>query len=213
MSSPLESFKQVSEQLSKLSKSWSSGCWRGYTADWVIENEQLYLREVRSCEDGRVINSLVEKAINRKFVNGKMKADWVSGVYWGGRGERHWNAFSNELRFSFQNGTLVSTKQYIAPECSFYDQETLNKFIYSNTKWEDLPEETKSVSIDFETDQTGKLVHAEVRYSENTEFEKEALRVIRLVPCWKVFTYKGEVFGWRDIDITFSKENRNKSTR
>lgn len=213
VTSPLESFEELTEQLSKVSKTWSSGCWRRYTAEWIIENEQLYLTNVRSCEDGSLVNSLVEKAINRKFVNGKMKADWVTGSYWGGRGERHWSAFSNEVIFIFRNGALVSTKQYESPKCSFQDEDNLERFIYSNINWDNLPTGTKSVSIDFETDLNGKIVQAEVRHSDKSEFEKEALRVLKMVPCWKVYTHNGEVFGWQDFDITFSEDNRRKYAR
>ncbi|WP_242926973.1 hypothetical protein [Pontibacter vulgaris] len=211
--SPLESFDQIREELSKQSKWWSSGCWRGYIAEWVIENGQLYLTKVKSCEDGKIVNALIEKAIKRKFVGGKMKADWVSGVYWGGRGERFWNAFDKEVMFSFQGGFLESTIKHTSPNCSFQNKDTLYHFIYSNIDWEKMPSTREEVSIDFETNKEGKIIQAEVRLSNGTEFGKEALRVLKMVPCWKVYTVRGEVFGWRDIDLIFNEENRKKYQR
>ncbi len=158
VSSPLESFSQVSEKLFQLYQSGASGCWRQYTAEWVIADGQLYLTKVMSCENGKVVNALVEKAINRKFIRGRMKADWVNGIYWGGRGEKHWRAFENEIKFSFQNGTLVSTQLYISPECFFQNKDTLHKFIYSTINWEVLPDTQHTVAIAFETNENGKVV-------------------------------------------------------
>ncbi|WP_347156738.1 hypothetical protein [Pontibacter chitinilyticus] len=212
--SPLESFTQLKEKLQSVNKDWmDSGCWRNFTAEWTIEGGQLYLTKVKNCKDGKEINSLVEKAINKKFVDGKMKADWVNGVYWVGSGERYWNAFENEIKFTFESGAVVRTKYYASPDCSYSNRDTLESFIYSNINWEELPNKREDVSIDFETDSEGKIVQAKVRHSVSEEFEKEALRVLRNVPCWKVFTHFGEVFGWRDIDITFSEKNRKKYTR
>lgn len=212
--SPLESFPKLKEKLQSVNKDWmSSSCWRNFTAEWSIEDGQLYLTKVRNCKDGKEINSLVEKAINKRFVGGKMKADWVNGVYWVGSGERYWNAFESEMKFTFQYGAVVNTKHYASSDCSYNDRDTLKSFIYSNINWEELPNKREDVSIDFETDSEGKIVQAKTRYNVDVEFEKEALRVLRMVPCWKVFTNTGEVFGWRDIDIIFSEENRKKYTR
>jgi hypothetical protein len=222
--SPLESFTQLREKLQTVNKDWmSSSCWRNFTAEWAIEAGQLYLIEVKNCKDGKKINALVEKAINKKFVDGKIKADWVNGVYWAGSGERYWNAFENEIKFVLQDGEVVSTKHYVSPDCSYSDKETLKSFIYSNINWEDfiysninweeLPNKSEHVSIDFETNSEGKLVQAKARNSVDVVFEKEALRVLRMVPCWKVFTHTGETFGNRDIDVIFSEENRKKYVR
>jgi len=209
--SPLESFSGLTERLQKVNKNWmSSGCWRNYTAEWAIEDGELYLIKVKNCKDGSNINFLVEKELNRKFISGKMRADWVNGVFWVGSGLRYWNAFENEIKFIFKEGDLVSTEHYTSPNCTFQNQDTLNKFIYSNINWQDLPNERVQVSLEFEIDTNGKIIRSEVLNNVNIEFKKEAFRVLQMVPCWKVFTRTGEVYSLRDIEIMFSEENRMK---
>jgi hypothetical protein len=213
ISSPLEIFPEITEKLAKTSKRTSSNCWRQYSAEWVIEDGELYLSNVKRCDNGTIINSLVEKVTKRKFVNGKLKADWVDGAYWGGNGDTYWNSFENEALFFFENGEVTDIKEIKSSDCSFQEKDNLDKFIYSNVNWKDLPENRVTVTIEFEIDRQGKIIQSQIKDTKNSEFEKEALRVLKSVPCWKVYTHRGKVFGWKDIEIEFSERNRIKYAR
>ncbi|MDX5481902.1 MAG: hypothetical protein LPK07_09480, partial [Hymenobacteraceae bacterium] len=68
---------------------------------------------------------------------------------------------------------------------------------------EELPNKREDVSIDLETDSEGNVVQAKVRNSVSEQFENEALRVLRKVPCWKVFTHtlEGLYTYWRSLRV------------
>ena len=97
---------------------------------------------------------------------------------------------------------------------SIYSQkEKLHEFIYNNINWDDLPkcEEPISVYLTFSANEFGKIDNVEIKRGDNETFNQEAIRVIKLIPDWDVFFFKGRLFRlpWA-TPIIFSEENKEK---
>jgi hypothetical protein len=65
----------------------NTGCWRGYQAVWMIENDSLFLKEIRPCyPDTALVQFNIEKYFidneyNPVIIGGKIFADWYSAKF------------------------------------------------------------------------------------------------------------------------------------
>lgn len=204
-----------------------TGCWRGYKAEWKIENNTLYLTNIYSCcyyEDG--IKADLRKLFGNKCVDGKVKADWYTGnalvprgklVYDMGYGDG--SVYETELEFRFNRGRLtgIETFDNSRTKMSEYsqNQEKLNEFIYSNINWDSLPpvEDNNSIRVivQFYSNEDGSI-NAKVIKGYNDVFDKEALRVIRSLPEWDIIIQRGKhvKIPW-NYRITFNEKNKSKN--
>ncbi len=59
----------------------STACWRGYQAVWRVENDSMFLEKIQSCHkrEGDV-NANLQKMFRDKCQNGRVYADWVTGL-------------------------------------------------------------------------------------------------------------------------------------
>src|SRR5688572_25919644 len=59
----------------------STSCYRGYIAVWIVKDSSIYLHKVIDCGNrrGPTFNPIIEKLLNKKFENGLLLADWISG--------------------------------------------------------------------------------------------------------------------------------------
>lgn len=55
----------------------SSSCWRGYIAEWVIENGRLCLNQIYDCGMEPLNYSVLRKNLNKYEKDGKIYADWL----------------------------------------------------------------------------------------------------------------------------------------
>lgn len=55
----------------------SSSCWRGYIAEWVIENGRLCLNQLYDCDMEPLDYSVLRKNLNKYENDGKIYADWL----------------------------------------------------------------------------------------------------------------------------------------
>ena len=94
----------------------SSGCWRGYYAEWKIIDSTLYLSKVFDCFTREVVkNNIVEKAIGRKFTNGLLKADWVNGNFSCGKVRilsLYISTYRHNFKFLIVNGKIIKEEYY-----------------------------------------------------------------------------------------------------
>jgi len=59
----------------------STACWRGYQAVWRVENDSLFLEKIQSCHrDEGDIDANLHKMFRDKFINGRVYADWYTGL-------------------------------------------------------------------------------------------------------------------------------------
>jgi len=202
----------------------STACWRGYEAEWIIIDNQLYLTGIYSCcySDDKIKANL-KKLFGNKFINGMVKADWFTGNIIAPQGKQlyyvhmgYQSLYEKELELQLINGKLIGTKIYDNSKSrqSIYSQdfEKLKEFIYSNIKWTNLPsldDKVIKVYVQFSANENGIVDSASVVRGYDTIFDQEAIRVVKAIPEWDVF-YRHEKLERRiwTIPIIFSNENR-----
>ena len=203
-----------------------TNCGRGYIATWEISDNQLYLTGICSCcyyKDS--IKADLNILFKDKLNNGKVKADWITGNAFSPQGKNikyeHdgiGGFYEYELEFNFNKGKLLETRLYDNTKfnrTSIYsqNQEKFNEFIYSNIRWDILPQQdtTVVVLIKFIPNENGKIDNVELLTENKEIYNQEAIRVIKLIPEWEVYFFKEKavrvVWYYR---IYFCKENREK---
>lgn len=204
----------------------STACWRGYQAKWQIINNELYLTEILSCcytEDKTKAN--LARLFGKKFVNGKVKADWFSGKIISPQGKELYyvhmgynSIYEKELEFSFKQGQIIGTKIYNNSKSkqSIYsqDEELLSNYIYTKINWADLPELHKQVVkifVQFSANDKGIIDSLKILKGYDSLFDNEAIRVVKSIPEWDIY-YRHEKHerSYWTLPIVFSEDNRRK---
>ena len=202
----------------------STACGREYQATWEILENQLYLTGIYSCcyyEDN--IKADLTSLFKEKVINGKVKADWVTGNVFFQKGkmitriDAELSIYETDFEFEFSEGKLLNVKSYdnSKSRISIYsqNQEKLIDFIYSNIDWNNLPisQERVSVNVRFSANENGKVDEVKIMRGDNETFNQEAIRVVKLIPEWDVFYIRGKHFRFYwNLPIIFSEENREK---
>ncbi|MCC9166092.1 energy transducer TonB family protein [Pontibacter harenae] len=208
----------------------STGCWRGYVAEWKIIDDELFLTNIYSCnyhEDK--VKADLQKVFGPEYVNGKVKATWVTGELLIPKGKLihyvhsgYGSFYEKELVLTFKNGQLTDQQEYDNSRShkSVYSQneDSLQSFIYSNINWAKLlmqKSDDVRVIVSFQTGDKPQPSNLKiVRKSANEAFNQEALRVVKMLPDWDVYYRRGEVVSvpWI-MPIIFSAENKAKYGR
>lgn len=225
---PLEQLSDIDSLRSKLfgdkKGCMTTACWREYFAEWTIIDNQLYLTGIFSCcyhEDN--IKSDLQQLFGEKFINGKVKADWVTAKILSPQGKQLYyvhmgyeSLYEKEVVYEIENGRLKGTTTYDNSKSKkvIYSQDTtLLSFIYSNIKWEILPKQDKPVKVfvQFSANEEGRIDSVKIMRGFDVIFDNEALRVVKSIPEWDVFYRRGqhERRAW-NLPIVFSEENRQK---
>ena len=115
----------------------STACWRGYVASWLIEDDKLYLIDLKAYllkekfrNDGVCKNDCIEVRLDYLFPNqDKVFADWFSGLLRIPHGKLiryvhmgYGSIYEKELYLRFVNGKYVSFR------------EVDNKYLYKDKK-------------------------------------------------------------------------------
>ena len=202
----------------------TTGCGREYQATWEIIAGQLYLTGIYSCcyyEDS--IKADLTSLFKEKVIDGKVKADWITGDFISFQGKRllydhdmgEGGIFEYELELHFEDGKLIGTQLYDnrktkQSEYSQNGQKTI-EYIYSNINWDILPklDTTVRVVVEFSANEDGIIDSAKIRRGYNEIYDQEAIRVVKSIPEWDVYFRKGKHvrMPW-NMPITFSEENR-----
>lgn len=232
LDTPLESYPQIDSIRDNLfggkDGGLSTACWRGYIAEWTIENEKIFLTNIYSYNyfsDGDSLKSNLKDLFGEKCIGNKVKADWISKELLVADGEMilyHHDAFirfyEKERGFFIENGNLIDVVDYDNSKMKkseyFENSELLLPFIYSNIQWDSIPEltnEKERVVINFSSGESEKPENIEVlRGSTNPVFNEEAKRVIGLLK-WNVYYKKGKPKRFRyTIPVIFSQEYKDK---
>jgi Gram-negative bacterial tonB protein. len=203
-----------------------TSCGDGYRAMWKIIENQLYLIGIYSCcyyKDS--IKADLTSLFKERVIDGKIKADWITGNFTSLQGKRllydHSMAtvgvYEYELEFYFVKGKLTKTKLYDNSKSrqSIYsqDQEKLNEHIYSNINWNILPKQDTMVRVivEFVANENGFIDEVKIVRGYNQVYDQEAIRVIKTIPEWDIYFSKGQFMRrpWF-MPINFSKKNREK---
>jgi hypothetical protein len=201
-----------------------TSCWRKYQAEWTLVDNKLYLTNIFSCcyfQDS--IKADLKTLFKDKFVNGRVKADWVNANLIAPHGkylfyviENYYPVHEEQIELTFKNGQLVETSVYdnSRSKKSVYSQdENLSRYIYSTIQWESLPESDKSVRVfvRFSANEYGVIDQVEVIKGFHEAYDREALRVVKSLPEWDIVFRLGkhQRHVW-NLPIVFSKENRKK---
>jgi hypothetical protein len=203
---------------------WSTDCWRGYQAEWAIIDNQLYLTAIYSCnysKDNK--KSDLKQLFGEKFINGKVKANWVTAKILSLQGKELYyvhsgyeSLYEKEEIFEIVNGQLKGTTIYnnSKSKISIYSQDTtLLRFIYTNIQWEKLPKQVKPVKVfvQFSGNEQGVVDRVKIMKGFDVTFDNEALRVVKSIPEWDVYYRRGQYERrFLTLPIVFSKKNRQK---
>ncbi len=226
---PLEQLPEIENLRDKLfgdkEECGLTSCWRGYQAIWQITNNQLYLVGIYSCcSYENKIHADLEKLFGEKYVNGKVKADWVTEEILSPQGKLiHYvhmgyeSIYEREVVFKIEKGSLKGTITYDnskSRQSEFSrNSDKLNKYIYNNIRWNQLPdqEEPVRVYVKFSANEKGVIDSVEVMKGYNVVFDKESIRVVKSIPNWDVIYRLGkfERRPWT-LPIVFSDEIRKK---
>lgn len=196
-----------------------SACWKGYQAEWTIIDNQLYLTAIYGCcfpETGK--KSDLEYIFGDKVINGRVNADWVTGLYFAEDkylfSTYDYTVYKTEFKFQFRMGRLTNVETYdnSRSKSSIYCREPrkLYEYIYSNIRWHALPDlstDSSRVFVSFSSNEEGIIDSVEVFGGQNPIFNQEAIRVIKSIPGWAVLYQKGKFKRIRlTCPITFNRE-------
>lgn len=202
----------------------STACWREYQAKWEIVNNELYLIGIYSCcfyEDK--IQADLEKLFPQKYINGKVKADWVTAKILSPQGKQLYyvhmgyeSLYEKEVVYEIVSGQLKGIETYDnskSKKSKFSEDSVLRSFIYSNIDWDNLPKQDKTIRVfvQFSANEQGIIDSLKVMKGFNETYDNEALKVVKSIPEWDVFYRRGqhERRPWV-LPIFFSEENRQK---
>lgn len=208
---------------------FNTACYRGYRAEWTIVDNNLYLTGIYSCcyyEDS--IKADLSKLFGDKYINGKIKADWVTAKIIAPQGkllyyihDAYASIYEKELELSFVKGQLEGTNIYDNSKTrqSIYSQDSkkLKEFIYKNINWSVVPsldDKIIKLFVQFSANENGVVDSAKVVRGNETGLTEEAVRVVKNIPEWDV-VYKHGVLQRKTwtIPIIFSEENRKKYSK
>jgi len=228
LATPLENYPQI-DSLRPLffdnrQHMYSTGCWRGYVAEWTIENKQLYLVNIYG--EGRIRADL-GKLFGEQCQNGRVAATWVTDnlrvpigkmLYYIHSG--FMRAYEKDWLLIIGNGKLIrrqkfdNSKTHISPYLE-NDGRKLQNFILSHIRWDSIPnlgdQKIKVYISCIPGDGTNPKLKI-IRPCDDEKLNQEASRVALLIPEWTVFYILGKPYGYPvSFPIIFSEANRKRA--
>lgn len=201
---------------------FSSECWRGFIAEWEVVDSILYLTSVTECHTSKNINGIVEKLTGKRFIDGRIKADWVFGEFWCGKGfvpvqSLYISIYEHEYQISFNKGRIIEQNDYHYIPCELGTSEHLKEFIFNKINWDQCPSiENRKFEISgyVESDELGTINRVSIENNLSDEFVPEIKRILWTLPCINVYFNEGEYW---DVGMSFriviNEENKLKYVR
>lgn len=193
--------------------------WRGYVGTWKIKNDSLFLVSI---ETDYCSNSPIEIDLRTEFPTNKIFAEWVSFEVLSPLGKQikyihkgYESIYEYERGFEFIEGKLITINNYDNSKSreSVYtkEPEILHKFLYENIDWELVDSQKnvnkKRVVARFMIGEDEKPIEIEIVRGMNQQINKEAKRIIQLIPEWDVYYRRGKVIETQWIlPISFDRE-------
>lgn len=234
LSNPLEShpdFKTLKLSLfGDRKEDLSTGCWRGYIAEWVIAEGELYLTNIYSCDyRDNGIKADLKNLFGNKFSGGKIRASWVTEELIIPMGKLLFDfnlgynfIYEKEVGLEFENGKLSRQNYYDNSSThlsKFHENpDLLLSTINSLINWESIPNlgsDSITVYLSVNTGDTRKPhdVHV-IRHSEDPLFSSEAVRAVERLDDWDVFYKRGKaLIRSYSFPVRFSEKNRKSNIR
>jgi len=212
-----------------------SACWRNCIATWSIENNKLYLINIRNaCYPTELKNVSIsykaksdsigteyadlKKLFPDKYINGKVLADWVSDTIYAPKRKLLYyihmgfeSIYEKETEFTIIAGELLKTRELDNSKLkkSKYSEnsELWQKFIQTQINYSRLPKSDKPVTVYvnmLNVNDKGKIDSVKVLRGISDIYDKEAMRVIKLIPEWDILYRHGKrVYSYSLLPITF----------
>jgi hypothetical protein len=214
---------------------FSTGCWRGYIAEWKLEDNKIYLNNIYACNDYKVKVDL-KKLFQNEFKDDLLFANWLNSKLIVPKGKcielinlDYKSIYEKEIVIEFKNGLLTNIKtynNYVSKRSKFSKDPNPNNFIdfmYSRIDWDKLPDLTNKhiqVSIGIQPNSKGHIdsIIGEYTYlydgmeiitDRNNIFIKEAIRIAKLLPDWEVIYQRGIIVS-RGLTIVFDENHKKK---
>jgi hypothetical protein len=189
---------------------------------WEIEKNKLYLTGILDCDD-KLNRADLKRIFGNEFVDNKVFAYWITGELIAEQGQTLDYLgrvfYSKETSFKITEGSLTSSTIYDNTRNykSEFNQEIPNKlfqFVYSTINWDSLPKlnsNKKAVTILIVSGGSKRDFEVRIQKGVDPIFDKEALRVAKLIPEWDVLYDHGQPFKiYSILTIDFTKEARLK---
>ncbi|MFT3739079.1 MAG: hypothetical protein QM786_09995 [Breznakibacter sp.] len=181
----------------------STACWRGYIGFWELKNDSLFLLELQG--DSTIIDlSLI---FNDRKTDTKIFADWVDDSILNPYGKLvlyehmgYASIYEFEREFIFSKGVLTGIQEYDnskSRRCKFTENtELLKEFIKANVNYANVknkPYEKARVFVQIcSVTEDGKIDRVKVICGWDNERDKEAIRVVKLIPEWDIVYRHGK---------------------
>lgn len=166
---------------------YSTGCWRGYQALFIIKNDSLFLKKVYGLNQQEMdITPLFGKQENVFF-------SWYTGALTNFQNcilyiENGY--YEYETDFIFKNGILQKIEKFqntIKPSV-YTEESTLTNYIQSHINYKNITPIDQEVvvitSLD-DVDENGKITEVSILRGYNDEYDQEAIRVVKSIPQWQ----------------------------
>ncbi len=184
--------------------------YRGYWCEFEITGDTLFLISIKDSDKEDITESVFGCHDRRALLE---FSDTLYLGYGASFYDYGWWTMVNEseLTVAFKNGVVQWTKDNRnKSRYSRYDHDDLlfSEYIYCNTRWNELNEQTllqkPTVLLRYDIDTLGKIAEINVLKSSGyAEFDEEAIRVIKSIPCFSVSFVNGKYLS-RSYDYLFS---------
>lgn len=186
-------------------KGGSTGCYRGYTAEFLVQGDRLYLEKVTSCTDSNAILNLA-KVFPQEYADGKVWAWWFTGSLNLGKTSKviasYWINYDEEIDLFIESGRLTKALFYdnskTRPAVHYpRPASSLEKFYLSELPEHILKRIKEVVSFSIENDENGKLHVAlfDERFAKvPSDVRAAILQVTALIPNWPIVYKKGKLY-------------------
>lgn len=199
-----------------------TNCRRGYFAEWIIQNDSLFLVNIYSCKDRTKAD--LRKIFNKKKISQGIFADFFSCTFFATKNYHLKNSnvgeyFLNESGkyFVVKKGRIISTSIIYEkkPHVTIYSEnDTLREnIIYKSIDWTRIPfldNFQYSNVIIFTSNENGIIDSVNV-VKGNDDFEEILIEAIKSIPEWDIYYNYGKYIRIPfKQEIIISEENRKK---
>ncbi len=209
----------------------NTACWRGYIAEWTIEDKELFLTNIYSCNySDDSIKADLSELFGYEFFDGKVNANWFTGDLVIPQGEliHYFHAgyeyfYEKETELNLKEGKVVGQVDYnndklhksIYSPTNYNAKRRLNEFVHERIDWNAIPDlEDLKIKV-FVLLHSGEIPKPEivkvVRKSDIEILNEEAIRVAGEILDWDVFYRRGKFHKVSYVlPIIYSEKNRLK---
>lgn len=224
-STPLEAMPGIDSLRSELImhgfNTYNTGCWRGYIATWELENDSLFLIQIKS-PNPEGVEADLSKLFHSEYKDGRLYAQWYTGTLAIQKGKLlHYVHSGFESIFEYEEiikinaGRQAESKEFhnkvIRSDFWKMKSRKIRRHTYGEIDYDSLPPFENmyiqtcigfSPGPQFSIDTA--YTYATITWREDGEmkgdfitdlenpFIKETIRVARKIPSWDYYERRGE---------------------